>query len=178
MIIKFLNPKPHLPNPSHADYIKPGKDLQHLGRGGKKEENMRKKERICVFGCCSGQSCLPYSLPSSSLSPSLSPSFFLSPNFPLSHSHSLSRTSGGYLVWLCDSSLAMGQPALGLDVRLSANVGRRGKVVKKAEKRCFLQTFPAACFIVGCHVIWSLDGAVSVSVTHPCMTNSGMCFFR
>lgn len=140
MIIKFLNPKPHLPNPSHADYIKPGKDLQHLGRGGKKRRKYEKKGKNLCF----------WLLFRSELSPLLtpflftlacSPSFFLSPNFPLSHSHSLSRTSGGYLVWLCDSSLAMGQPALGLDVRLSASVGRRGKVVKRQKNVAFCRLF-------------------------------------
>lgn len=65
-----------------------------------------------------------------SLSFSLSPvplPFFLLTFFPLPLP--LSLTSGGYLVWLCDSSPAMGQPVFGLDVRLqcvSANLGRKG----------------------------------------------------
>lgn len=86
-----------------------------------REKNRRKKERICVFGSHSGQSCLSYSLPSFSLSPVPLPFFLLTSPLPL--------TSGGYLVWLCDSSPAMGQPVFGLDVRLqcvSANVGRKG----------------------------------------------------
>lgn len=132
---------------NHADYVKPGKDLQHLGKGRKKKRKYEKKGKNLCF----------WLLVRLELSPSLtpflftlacSPSFFLSPNFPLSHSHSLSRTSGGYLVWLCDSSLAMGQPALGLDVRLSASVGRRGKVVKR-------QTNVAFCRLLLLHVLWS-----------------------
>lgn len=54
-------------------------------------------------------------------------SLLLSPNFL-----SPTLTSGVYLVWLCDSSPTMGQPVLGLDVRLrgtSANVAGRGNVL-------------------------------------------------
>lgn len=77
------------------------------------------------------------------------PFFLLTFSLPLP----LPLTSGGYLVWLCDSLPAMGQPALGLDVRLqciSANVGQRGKVV---DQSVAFADFTAACFMGYCHVI-------------------------
>lgn len=106
---------------TQAYYIKTGQPYCCYAEG----KNMRKKERICVFGSHSGQSCVSYSLPSFSLSSVPLPFFLLTFPVPLP----LSLTSGGYLVWLCDSSPAMGQPVFGLDVRLqcvSANVGRKG----------------------------------------------------
>ncbi len=122
----LLNPEENLPNSTKPSYHNTNRlKLDSYIAATLREKNMRKKERICVFGSHSGQSCLSYSLPSFSLSSVPLPFFLLTFPVPLP----LSLTSGGYLVWLCDFSPAMGQPVFGLDVRLqcvSANVGRKG----------------------------------------------------
>lgn len=64
----------------------------------------------------------------------------------------------------------MGEPVLGLEVRLqcaSANVGRRGKVV---DQNVAFTDFNAVSVLSGCYVIWNLDRALRTSIIHPCMT--------
>lgn len=57
-------------------------------------------------------------------------------------------TSGVYLVWLCDSSPTMEQPALGLDVRLksaTANIAGRGNVL---NWNAALQITVSGCYVI------------------------------